>query len=391
MTSEVVPIKTVRNQKTTSEVVLVRELMMNVPVLIVGAGSTGLCASILLSRLGVPSLVVERQWPLVGHPGLPRQAAIRFGTELVSIEQDVEGVSASVVTLSTGVLSRVRASYVVAADGAASSIRSALGIGMVGVDVGLGAQMADRFRDRRIFLAGAAAHRVTAAGGFAMNSGIQDVHNLAWKLAATIGGWGDAALLETYEAERRPVSERHFMHVLRMEGDVSSALTDLVAPYESSAVVADGPATRPVPADETAPAFPGCRAPHVWIEHLGRTLSTLDLIGGRFVLLTGDSPAGQGWAACAWSAARELKVPFAAFTIGSADGASNLATGAQTRRLEGWHTAYGIDRDGAVLVRPDGYVGWRSRRAVPNPIRTVMDALSRILSREGTAALRAAS
>jgi 2-polyprenyl-6-methoxyphenol hydroxylase-like FAD-dependent oxidoreductase len=66
------------------------------------------------------------------------------------------------------------------------------------------ALVAERYRDGRVFLAGDAAHHMPPTGGFGLNTGVQDVHNLAWKLAAVLHGWAGADLLDSYEAERLP-------------------------------------------------------------------------------------------------------------------------------------------------------------------------------------------
>jgi 2,4-dichlorophenol 6-monooxygenase len=71
------------------------------------------------------------------------------------------------------------------------------------------AVMASAFRAGRVFLAGDAAHRHPRTGGLGLTSGIQDVHNLCWKLAAVLAGHASPALLDTYEAERRPADERN--------------------------------------------------------------------------------------------------------------------------------------------------------------------------------------
>ena len=70
----------------------------------------------------------------------------------------------------------------------------------------MAAQTAERFRAGRVFLAGDAAHLIPPVGGYGMNTGIQDAHNLAWKLAGVLAGWAGPSLLETYEAERQPVA-----------------------------------------------------------------------------------------------------------------------------------------------------------------------------------------
>jgi hypothetical protein len=69
--------------------------------------------------------------------------------------------------------------------------------------------VAERFADRRILLAGEAVHLFTPTGGFGMNTGVDDVANLSWKLAATLQGWGGKSLLDSYEGERKPLAVRN--------------------------------------------------------------------------------------------------------------------------------------------------------------------------------------
>src|SRR5690349_16022156 len=95
----------------------------------------------------------------------------------------------------------------------AAVVRQAAGVPDLSVEI-LGAvpwvaaaQVAERYRDGRVFLAGDAAHHMPPTGGFGMNTGVQDAHNLAWKLAAVLEGWACPALLDTYDAERRPFGE----------------------------------------------------------------------------------------------------------------------------------------------------------------------------------------
>ena len=114
---------------------------------------------------------------------------------------------------------------------------------------------------------------------------------------------------------------------------------------------------------------PGTRAPHVWLERKGERLSTIDLFGRRYVLLTGSD--GGAWVA----AARSLTdTPVDVYRIG---GDGNFAD------PDGrWPAAYGITNDGAVLVRPDGFVAWRGVGTVDDPARVLTSALSEVLARE---------
>ncbi len=240
-----------------------------------------------------------------------------------------------------------------------------------------GALVAERFYDRRVLLAGDAEHVMSPMGGFALNVGIEDAHNLAWKLAAVLKGWVPPALLETYQSERLPVSRRITENSARNAGSIHATADDGARPaqahatwtrhemsrehglalglsYDSSAIVPDG--TPPVqvanPITDYVPnARPGSRAPHVWLQQNGRRISTLDLFGPGFVLLTGSS--GHEWLAAARQSAEQLRIPLSTYSIGPA---GDLIS------PEGpWNAAYGIDEDGAVLVRPDGYVAWRRR------------------------------
>jgi hypothetical protein len=113
------------------------------------------------------------------------------------------------------------------------------------------------------------------------------------------------------------------------------------------------------------------RAPHVWLEGNGERVSTIDLFGGRFVLLTG--PGGRAWRDAAERLPGPLHPELTAHTIGS---------GGDLTDPEGtWLAAYGIEADGAVLVRPDGYVGWRARSIAGKPEQILRNALDGILGR----------
>jgi 2-polyprenyl-6-methoxyphenol hydroxylase-like FAD-dependent oxidoreductase len=534
--------------------------MTDVPVLIVGGGPVGLTASILLSRHGVRSLLVERHPGTATHPkarginartmemyrqtgvedgiraaGLPPDRArfivwarslageelerrvpwrasaessavspvrnclcaqdalepvlrdhaeraggeLRFNAELRDLAQDGDGVTAALADRRSGTTTVVRARYVIAADGAQSRIRRALGVTMVGredvyesVNVLLhadlrpwtehrpaalyfiehpqlkatfltingldrwgflvnslsaygltpadftpertlelvrlaagvpdlavtilgiapwtaSAHVAERYTYGRIFLAGDAAHEMPPTGGFGLNTGVQDVHNLAWKLAAVLHGSAAPALLETYDAERRPVgqaiTEQSLANSISM-GRLGHQAPGFARPeylneqglifgasYESAAIVPDGSPPPDVGnriTDYVPNGRPGGRAPHAWLTRGGRRMSTIDLVGQRFTLLA----SGGQWRRVATT----TRVPVDVITIG-ADGEFADPDGE-------WPKLYGVGPGGAVLVRPDGYIAWRTPRAMSDPVAAVDDALSAILGAAGAAA-----
>jgi putative polyketide hydroxylase len=251
--------------------------------------------------------------------------------------------------------------------------------------------VADRYHDRRLFLAGDAAHEMPPTGGFGLNTGVQDVQNLCWKLATVLKGQAGSALLDTYHPERQPlgltITRNSLENSLSMGRTARQDTAKLPrseflneqglifgAMYESAAVIPDGTAPPLVddPVTQYVPsARPGCRAPHVWLEGNGERVSTIDLFGGRFVLLTG--PGGQAWRDAAERSSGPLHPELTAHTIGS---------GGDLTDPDGtWLAGYGIEADGAVLVRPDGYVGWRVRSIAGKPEQILRNALDGILRR----------
>src|SRR5262245_10066557 len=159
----------------------------------------------------------------------------------------------------------------------------------------------------RVFIAGDAAHVMPPNGGFGGNTGIHDVHNLAWKLALVLKGLAGPKLLATYEQERRPagkftVEQAYTRYVTRsatylgakdFEPPVNDFNIELGYLYHSPAIVAEDD-DEAVHADprETA-GRPGSRAPHLWIEKDGKRVSTLDLFGAGSTLLAATE--GQAW------------------------------------------------------------------------------------------------
>jgi 2-polyprenyl-6-methoxyphenol hydroxylase-like FAD-dependent oxidoreductase len=532
--------------------------MNEVPVLIVGGGPVGLTTSILLSRYGVASQLVERHPGTAFHPkarninmrtmevfrqcgvedavraaGLaiertvyliwaeslagreierrvPRRSntigfapsavrhclcaqddlepalrkfaealapgTIAFDTELTSFEQDANGVTATLRGADGE--KQIRAKYMVAADGARSRVRPALGIplhgmqevyrsinvlmsadlerwvkdrpaaiyliqqpglrctfltingvnrwgflinlpidasfepynaercaevvrqaaGVPGLEVTIlgidpwvaAALVADRFAAGRVFVAGDAAHEMPPTGGFGLNTGVQDAHNLAWKLAAVLKRWAKPELLDTYDIERRPwgqwVTDEALAHAYSMgrgpQHDIASGDSPALArpefhselgvifgaSYTSPAVIPDGTdppeITNPV-AQYIPTARPGARAPHVWLQTNGHRTSTHDLIGMGFTLFAGER--GVPWRDAARAVSAQLGVPISAYTVGAE---------ADVRDPEGnWSEAYGVEADGAVLVRPDGHVAWRQRFGVGDPARKIERAM----------------
>jgi hypothetical protein len=238
--------------------------------------------------------------------------------------------------------------------------------------------VARRFQEGRVFLAGDAAHLMPPNGGFGGNTGIHDGHNLAWKLAMVLKGIADPRLLTTYETERRPVGkftveQAYTRYVTRsatylgardfqpLANDFNIELGYI---YRSPAIVAEDDLERGSEDPRESQGRPGSRAPHLWVENDGQRVSTLDLFGRGFVLLT--SPGGEKWVGAARAAARQIDgLDFDAHVIASPD----------------FGTAYGIGDSGAVLVRPDGFVAWRAKAITSDPGRTVADVLATVLMR----------
>ena len=289
------------------------------------------------------------------------------------------------------------------------------------------AVLASAFRAGRVFLLGDAAHRHPPTGGLGLTSAIHDAQNLCWKVALVLGGHASPALLDTYEAERRPADERncqrslenavnHFaigavlgvspdntpeqnMALLRRmwsgrpedAGHRSAVLRAMRAQsmefselnveygfcYQSAAVVPDGSAL-PVPADDVRVYQPGTRPgaplPHAWIEDEdGHRRPIKDLVTpGRFLLIAGED--GHAWCEAACQLAAETGLPLDALRIGHLDG--DLYDPRCT-----WLRHRQIASDGAILVRPDRFITWRHQTGTNDPRAALAAALSQILAR----------
>jgi putative polyketide hydroxylase len=243
------------------------------------------------------------------------------------------------------------------------------------------ANVAERLRAGRILIAGDAAHTMPPNGGFGGNTGVQDGHNLAWKLALVLQGVASPALLDTYEDERLPVGrftteQAYSRYVTRTAPYLG---TDTIAPvaddlaielgyaYRSAAICgAEGDARHANPREWHGEE--GTRAPHVWLDRDERQ-STLDLFGRTFVVLA--SADGDEWCAAASEAADALGLPFHPHRVGR---------GALEQQAAVIAAGYGLTSNGAVIVRPDGFVGARLGGS-GDRVRVATDALASMLGR----------
>lgn len=244
------------------------------------------------------------------------------------------------------------------------------------------AYITDGFRHGRTFFVSDAAHLMPPTGGFGGNTGIHDAHNLAWKLAAVIQHGASPGLLDSYDAERRPVADATLAQALaRLAAWFKDPARRLPPPvkivdelnvilgqaYPAGAFVPEG--SGEIFEDPRNPSGrPGTRAPHVAVERSGERLSTLDLFGRGFVLLTGVR--GEPWREAAAEIAFSGGPNVDAYQFGSA--------GSLTDVENRWAPIYGVNEGGAVLVRPDGIVAWRKRGAEEEPETVLRDALEQI-------------
>lgn len=262
------------------------------------------------------------------------------------------------------------------------------------------ALLAEQLVVGNVVLLGDAAHMFTHAQGMGVNTGLHGMHNAMWKLALWLHGKAGRRLLDTYTTEHRALARwmaDHWTQLLSPLGqtalnsqpnDAHTFLAqepwesnpghaypiglELGGLYESRAVCPDGsvPPQCMAPYREYIPTGrPGHRAPHVWLRHGDERLSTLDLWGPEFTVLAGAQ--GNAWASTVQAVAKQTHLDMQFHLIGGL-GWSDEDNDFQTR--------YGLQADGAVLVRPDGYVAWRSSQWSEQAAQQLMTTLQRILS-----------
>ncbi|WP_158848673.1 FAD-dependent monooxygenase [Saccharothrix deserti] len=421
-----------------------------------------------LSPCGWVAIDQNQLEPVLRDRAVSAGVDVRYGTEVVAVDDGPDGVVALLRSHRTGHEQPVRADHLVAADGARSPVRRMLGIGHDGpgtlarkVNVYFDADLSEPLRGRkvvvmtlrnsavhgfltsidgekrwrfaislapdddtapsenrcaalvraaigvddlpividrvsdtpweisghvthrmcagRVFVAGDAAHTMPPVGTFGVATGVQDAFNLAWKIALHHRGLAGPGLTASYETERLPVARQttrltveRYCLVNGGPGDArESAVRQRMMmfgyTYPAGAFVPDDATPHLVEDPDHPSGAPGTRAPHVPLEHDGRPTSPTDLMGRGFALLTG--PGGPGWDRIAAEVADRSGVPVEHHRIGPA---LRDPTGTFTRR-------YGITDDGAVLIRPDGFIAWRTPTATD--AHTLAEAVDRVLFR----------
>lgn len=248
--------------------------------------------------------------------------------------------------------------------------------------------VADKFREKRIFICGDAAHLWVPMAGYGMNAGIADAMNLSWTLAAYLNGWAGEAILDTYQKERQPITEQvsnfamnHEFALAKERKSVSpiiedqtpegelarketgQALYDLnVKQYccaglnfgyfydQSNIIQYDGQSHPSYTINTfTSSTVPGCRLPHFWLEN---NESLYDQLGSGFTLLQfGEEAPGQSLV----KAAQELNIPLKLIQLGN-------------------NYKNDIYKENLILVRPDQHIAWRGNTSPDN----CMDLLKKV-------------
>jgi len=252
----------------------------------------------------------------------------------------------------------------------------------------LSASIATKFSSGRIFLAGDAAHTLPPnRGGYGANTGIADAHNLAWKLEAVLDGVSQPSLLETYHDERRPVAwERHQQIFVRpdhggmmgpkaAEASGVPILDDAAVEFgqlvRSTAVIGAGEDLPVALTPDKWAGQPGTRAPHAWVTVDGKRASTIDVITRQWAVFADEADDEGLWHRAAAEASRQLGIDVICLGVGCE---------VQTDDRESLIAAFGLEPGGASLVRPDGYVAWRSATAPADVAQALTNALAQVSS-----------
>ncbi len=252
------------------------------------------------------------------------------------------------------------------------------------------AATATAFRKGRVFLTGDAAHVMPPTGGFGGNTGIADAHNLAWKLAMVLEGTAGPGLLDSYESERKPqceliVEQAYARYVKRVDPTLPAtnlaplfddAAIELGSVYCSDAILDEEDYKRRAATtlleDPRHPSgSPGTRMPHIMLQRNGVPVSTHDLPESGFVLITGAD--GRNWT----DAGNALTV-----ATGISLKVHRIAPDGDLADPDGlFEATVGVGPQGALLLRPDGVIGWRTSGPHADPRARLDEVMRRLTCR----------